>query len=127
MVRETSIFMMLMVVEIRSKPFGFPLSRKFKDEMESQEFCISKLMLEVSISCYGRWMSRDEDTKLINIKSLAFRAILEEAIAPLLGEDEVLVIRGQSLSISHYSSKQITGYTVHSSNMYQVSGPIWIV
>lgn len=81
------------------------MSETFKNACEKNDFQISKLMLEVSISCYGRWITRDQDTIELNEKSLGYRAILEEVISPFIPESHNLVIRGQSLPSSSYSSK----------------------
>ena len=91
--------------ELGKKQFGFPLSKTIAECLELHHFSLSPLMVEVSISCYGRWIARDEKTKHINVKSLAYRGILEEVLGPELAPNETLVIRGQPLSSASYSCK----------------------
>ena len=79
------------------------MSKLYKKICEETNFKLSQLVLEVSISCYGRWMSRDKSTIELNQKSLAYRAILEEYLEPKITENHSIVIRGQSLPSSSYS------------------------
>ena len=81
------------------------MSKLYKKICKDTEFQLSQLVLEVSISCYGRWMNRDKNTIELNQKSLAYRAILEEYLEPIITKDHCIVIRGQSLPSSSYTCK----------------------
>ena len=77
--------------------YGFPLSQSFKIACTESQFLPSSMMLEVSISCHRRWMTRDADTAEMNLKSLAYRALLEEVLSPLLPAGAQLIVRGQGV------------------------------
>jgi hypothetical protein len=85
------------------------MSNAFREACDRTSFGLTPMMLEVSISCFRRWLDRDFASARLNLKSLAYRAILEEVSSIFIPQGCQLVLRGQALPHSSYLSESAGG------------------